>query len=87
MALTYAQLGLHAEARADTEQALAWMIKCVSLFEEVPHPSTGPGPGHLRRLTAQLGLPAVERIWPAVTGGPLPSAVRAYVLTDPTAID
>ena len=44
-----------------------------------PHPSTGPGPGHLARLTRQLGIPALEACWQKVTGGPLPGAVREYV--------
>jgi len=41
---------------------------------------TGPGPGHLARLTGELGLAALEACWPRVTGGPLPGAVRDYVI-------
>jgi tetratricopeptide (TPR) repeat protein len=84
MALASAQLGLLAEAQADTAQALTWMIKCVALFEEVPHPSTEPGSAHLRRLTTQLGMRALEDAWQGITGNPLPDAVREYVLTEPT---
>ncbi|MET7604931.1 hypothetical protein ABZS96_20870, partial [Streptomyces avermitilis] len=83
MASSYAQLGLHAEARNDTGQALAWTIRCVALFDEVPHPRTGTGPGHLRQLTARLGIEAVERAWQRVTDRPLPPAVRAFLLTAP----
>ena len=87
MASTYHQLGLHAESRNDTARALAWVIRCVALFDEVPHPMTGTGPAHLRRLAAQLGLPVLEETWQAVTGSPLPDAVRAYVLAEPTDTD
>jgi hypothetical protein len=40
---------------------------------------TGPGPDHLARLTAQLGIDALEASWRKVTGSPLPRAVRDYV--------
>ena len=39
----------------------------------------GQLPGHLARLTHQLGIPALEACWQKVTGGPLPGAVRDYV--------
>jgi tetratricopeptide (TPR) repeat protein len=77
-ALSYGQLGLLAEARDNPGQALEWMVRCVALFDDFPHPSTGPGPGHLARLTRQLGIPALEACWQKVTGCPLPSAVRDY---------
>ncbi len=84
MALTYASLGLLAEARDDSDTALTWVIKCVALFDEIPHPRTGTGPEHLRLLSAHLGIQAVERAWQQQTGTPLPSTVRAYALTPPT---
>jgi tetratricopeptide (TPR) repeat protein len=79
MAASYGQLGLLAEARGSPGQALEWMVRCAALFDDFPHPSTGPGPGHLARLTRQLGIPALEVCWQKVTGRPVPSVVRAYV--------
>jgi tetratricopeptide (TPR) repeat protein len=79
MALTYGQLGLLAEAREDKAGALDWTVRCVALFAEFPHPATGPGPNHLARLTAELGMAALEASWRRCTGGPLPEAVRAWV--------
>jgi tetratricopeptide (TPR) repeat protein len=79
MAASYGQLGLLAEARGSPGQALEWMVRCAALFDDFPHPSTGPGPGHLARLTRQLGIPALEVCWQKVTGRPVPSVVRDYV--------
>jgi tetratricopeptide (TPR) repeat protein len=79
MALTYAQLGLLAEARRRPSEALDWIVKCVTLFDQFPHPATRPGPGHLVRLTRQLGMPALEQAWRQVTGQPVPQAVRDYI--------
>ena len=79
MASTYGQLGLLSEARGDGAGALDWTVRCVALFPEFPHPATGPGPGHLARLTAELGMPALEASWQRCTGGPLPETVRAWV--------
>jgi tetratricopeptide (TPR) repeat protein len=79
MASSFGQLGLLADARGETGPALEWTIKCIALFEEFPHPSTGPGPEHLARLTAQVGFDALEECWREVTGEPLPQAVREYV--------
>jgi tetratricopeptide (TPR) repeat protein len=73
------QLGLLAEARGSPGQALEWIVQSVALFEDFPHPSTGPDPDHLARLTHQLGIQALEACWQRVTGGPLPGAVRDYV--------
>jgi tetratricopeptide (TPR) repeat protein len=79
MATGYGQLGLLAEQRGQPRQALEWVVRCVTLFGEFPHPATGPGPGHLARLTAQLGTGALEAAWQKVTGSPLPPAVRDYI--------
>jgi tetratricopeptide (TPR) repeat protein len=79
MATSYHQLRLLAEARERLADALQWMVRCATLFDEFPHPATGPAPAHLARLTAQLGLPALEACWQAVTGDPLPSAVRDHI--------
>jgi hypothetical protein len=48
----------------------------VALFDEYPHPSTGPGPEHLVRLTTLVGIAALEECWRKVTGDRLPEAVR-----------
>ena len=79
MALSFGQLGLLAEKREQLSQALEWTVRCIALFPEFPHPATGPGPGHLARLAARLGIGALETCWQAVTGTALPRAVRDYV--------
>jgi tetratricopeptide (TPR) repeat protein len=79
MALTYGQLGLLAEQRSDAGGALDWTVRCIALFDAFPHPATGPGPKHLVRLTAALGLPALEASWQRCTGTPLPAPIRAAV--------
>jgi tetratricopeptide (TPR) repeat protein len=81
MAITYGQFGLLDEARQQPGQALEWMVRCVTLFDQFPHPMTGPGPSHLARLTSQLGMPALEEAWQEVTGQPLPQQVRGYITT------
>jgi len=78
-ALTYAQLGLLAEKRAQPELAMSWTIRCVTLFDEFPSPLTGGGPSTLARLTRRLGLSALEETWQQVTGQPLPQSVRDYI--------
>ena len=87
MALSFGQLGLLAENRGQLRQALEWTVRCVALFDDFPHPSTGPAPGHLARLTQQLGIPALEACWQKVTGGPLPGAVRDYLGSYPDTAD
>ena len=79
LAAIYHQLGLLSEARADPGTALDWMVRCVALFPEFPHPATGPGPQHLVRLTAMLDLPALETSWQRCIGTTLPAVVRAAV--------
>ena len=81
--MTYGQLGLLAEDRQQPRQALDWTIRCVTLFSQFPHPATGPGPGHLARLTRQLGMPALEQAWQQVTGQPVPQPVRDYITSHP----
>ena len=85
MALTFGALGMLAEKRGHPRQALEWMVKGVALFSEFPHPVTGPVPGQLLRLTAQLGTSALEQCWQQVTGSPLPQAIRIYVKDRPGA--
>jgi tetratricopeptide (TPR) repeat protein len=79
MALTYAQLGLLAEARDQAQPALEWNIRCVTLFDEFPSPLTGTGPAALARLARQLGTPALEQAWQQTAGQPVPQAVRDYL--------
>ncbi len=50
-------------------------MRCVALFQEFPHPATGPGPGHLARLTAKLGMAALADSWRRSTGAALPAAI------------
>lgn len=76
MAMSFGQLGLLAEAGGHSEQAMEWTIRCVALFDEFPHPATGPGPTNLAQLTAFLGIDTLYRCWQRVTGQPLPHAVR-----------
>ena len=80
MAITYRQLGLLAGARGEPAGALGWMVRCIALFDEFPHPATGQGPDHLARLMGVLGVGALEACWLKVTGSPLPAAVREYVV-------
>ena len=80
MATACGRLGVLAEDRGQPTTALQWVVSCVALFEEFPHPAAGPGPEYLKQLTSELGLPALETAWRTVTGNPLPPAVRAYVL-------
>jgi len=82
MAITYAQLGLLAEARNQAPLALEWNIRCVTLFDQFPSPQTGTGPAALARLTRQLGLSAVEQAWQQVTGQPVPQPVRDYITSN-----
>jgi len=83
MAMTYGQLGMLAEDRQQPLQALDWMIRCVTSFDQFPHPATEPGPSQLARLTGQLGLPALEQAWQQVTGQPVPQPVRDYITSHP----
>jgi hypothetical protein len=69
MALTY---GLLAEARQQPDHALDWTVRCVTLFDQFPHPLTGPGPRHLARLTNLLGMPVLQTALQQITGQPVP---------------
>jgi tetratricopeptide (TPR) repeat protein len=79
VAQIYGQFGLLAEARGDSRLALNQAIRCVTVFDEFPHPATEPGPKHLALLTGKLGTGALEECWQQVTGKPLPRAVSDYV--------
>jgi hypothetical protein len=58
---------------------LDWTVRCVTLFPEFPHPATGPAPQHLARLTASLGVAALEASWQRCTGNALPEQIRTFV--------
>jgi tetratricopeptide (TPR) repeat protein len=75
MAMTYGQLGLLSKKRGNDQEALEWMVRCVALFPEFPHPATGPGPRHLARLTAKLGMAALAESWRRCTGEDLPAVI------------
>ncbi|MGD2113721.1 MAG: tetratricopeptide repeat protein [Acidobacteriota bacterium] len=79
MAFTYGLLGYLAETRGLRDAALEWTVRGVTLFPGFPHPFTGPGPVQLVRLSAELGLEALEGAWRRVTGEELPGEVREWV--------
>jgi hypothetical protein len=79
LALTYGLLGCLAEDRMDPALALDWVVRCIALFSQFPHPATAHGPDHLVRLTAQLGLPALEASWRRCTGAAVPEHIRTAV--------
>ena len=54
----------------------------MSLFQEFSHPSTGPGPDHLARLTKELGIAALEESWKRCTGKILSENVRNALKTE-----
>ena len=83
-ALTHAQLGLLARDRGNLPLALEQAVRCVSLFDQIPHPAAGTGPRDLRALTTELGADALEHTWQTVTGNALPPAVRTYATTPET---
>ncbi|TPW00459.1 MAG: hypothetical protein USCAAHI_00086 [Beijerinckiaceae bacterium] len=83
LAMSYGQLGLLAEAGGDLAAALDWTVRCAALFPELPHPATGPGPHHLARLTASLGVAALETSWQRYTGKTLPEQIRTFVANRP----
>jgi tetratricopeptide (TPR) repeat protein len=78
-ALSYAAFGLLAAARKQPRQALEWMVRCVTVFDQFPHPLTDPAPSQLARLAGQLGQAALEETWRAVTGHAVPQSVRDYI--------
>jgi Tetratricopeptide repeat len=63
MVSSYGLLALLAEQRGQRRQALEWIIRSIALFEQFPHPVTGPAPEDLARLTAQLSIDTLEASW------------------------
>jgi tetratricopeptide (TPR) repeat protein len=76
---TYGQMGLLAEERGDTDDALRWTIRSLTQFEEIPHPITEKALEELARMTGQCGVEALRRSWTAATGAGLPTAVQELV--------
>jgi tetratricopeptide (TPR) repeat protein len=79
MAAAYVGLSALALAREQPRRALEAMIRCVTLFDQFPHPATGPVPADLAALARRLGMPAVEQAWRQVAGRPVPRPVRRYI--------
>ncbi len=79
LAYSYGFQGLLAEERGQKTEALGWIVRCICLFGEIPHPATGPAPAHLVRLSQELGMPVLEERWQAIAGAPLPDRVRRFV--------
>lgn len=79
MALTFSQSGLLAKQQGKLAEALVWTVRCISLFDEIPHTSTKRGTRTLARLTSQLGMAALEDAWRAVTGEEVPKAAHDYL--------
>jgi tetratricopeptide (TPR) repeat protein len=82
MATSLGQLGLLAEDRGRLGEALAWTVRAAALFPEFPHSATRMVAPHLQRLTRQLGLPVLQRVWQDTTGQSLPEPIREYVQAD-----
>nr|WP_321483309.1 tetratricopeptide repeat protein [uncultured Cohaesibacter sp.] len=72
MASSYGQLGLLAEKRDDPHAAFCWTIRCIALFDQFGHPSTGPAPRHLARLMQTHGQDALAKAWLEITGKQIP---------------
>ncbi|WP_406115378.1 tetratricopeptide repeat protein [Kitasatospora purpeofusca] len=79
LARTFGQFGLFAAEQGRPREAMEWLVRSITCFEEFPHPATWPSVVGLRRLTVDLGPRAVERAWRSVTGRRLPDAVRDQV--------
>ena len=79
MAPTFWQLSQLAEDRGQARLALVWMVRRVALSVMFSHTATGAGLEKLTRLTARLGIAALEECWQDVTGSPLPHAIRGYI--------
>ena len=56
-----------------------WIVRCVTVFDEFPHPATDPGPQHLARLTVALGDEALRCCWLEVTGHEPPGPVVSFI--------
>jgi hypothetical protein len=55
LVLTYSQLGLLAEEPHRPGQTLEWAVRCMALFDDVPHPGSGPALASLPCLPISWG--------------------------------
>ncbi|WP_380282994.1 tetratricopeptide repeat protein [Kitasatospora purpeofusca] len=76
---TFGQFGLFAAEQGRPREAMEWLVRSITCFEEFPHPLTWPSVVNLGLLARDLGPRAVERAWRSVTGRRLPEAVRDHV--------
>ncbi|MFB7469943.1 tetratricopeptide repeat protein [Kitasatospora sp. NPDC056184] len=76
---TFGQFGLFAAEQGRPREAMEWLVRSITCFEEFPHPLTWPSVVNLGLLARDLGPRAVERAWRSVTGRRLPDAVRDHV--------
>ncbi|WP_344341603.1 tetratricopeptide repeat protein [Kitasatospora putterlickiae] len=79
LARTFGQFGLFAAEQGRPREAMEWLVRSITCFEEFPHPMTWPSVVKLGLLARDLGPRAVERAWRSVTGRRLPDAVRDHV--------
>jgi tetratricopeptide (TPR) repeat protein len=85
MVTTLGQMALLAEERGQLEEAMACIIKRIILFAEFPHLADEPaGPLHLRRLTTELGVDTLDRLWHRLTGEPVPQVIRDFIASNGT---
>jgi tetratricopeptide (TPR) repeat protein len=83
VATSYLQLGMLAEARGLAPEALDWTVRCLDLSRRFPHLARQAQPGELlARLTAELGLAALEQRWEEITGDALPADVRQLAVAN-----
>ena len=79
MAITYAQLGVLAEARGRVPTAFQWFIQCILLFDKFDHRSAGPALQNLAILTKTYGAQTLATAWSDVTGEGLPDGLIAVL--------
>ncbi|MFF8769371.1 tetratricopeptide repeat protein [Kitasatospora sp. NPDC015120] len=79
LARTFGQFGLFAAEQGRPREAMEWLVRSITCYEEFPHPLTWPSVVNLGLLARDLGPRAVERAWRSVTGRRLPDAVRDHV--------
>lgn len=79
MAMSYIMMGRLEAERNNPMAGLEWVVHCVSLFKDFPHPLIGPAPQYLAVFTKILGMDALAATWRKVSGKALPDHVRKLV--------
>ncbi|MER7701476.1 tetratricopeptide repeat protein [Kitasatospora sp. NPDC097605] len=79
LARTFGQFGLFAAEQGRPREAMEWLVRSITCYEEFPHPLTWPSVLNLGHLARDLGPRAVERAWRSVTGRRLPDALRDHI--------